>query len=149
MMSVSPSHLETLVTATSRLITLMNQEVELLRLMRVGEISGLQKEKQELTALYEDSLAVLAAEPAALEAVEPALRDELAELAKRFDAAVIENTRALSAVKDSHDRLLQTIVDLVSENRSKQKAYTAEGALDNRRGGRNAPTLSLTLDQSL
>lgn len=148
-MSDNPLHLETLVNATSRLINLMNQEVALLRQMRVGEIAGLQKEKQELTKLYEDSLAVLSGEPGVLEAVEPALRQELAELAKLFDAAVIENTRALSAVKDSHDRLLQTIVDLVSENRSKQKAYTAEGALDNQRGGRNAPTLSLTLDQSL
>jgi hypothetical protein len=148
-MTTNPLHIETLVTATSRLIALMNKEVELLRGMRVGEINELQNEKQELTKLYEDSLVIVAAEPALLEALEPALRQELTELAKRFDTAVLENTRALSAVKESHDRLLQTIVDTVSENRSKQKAYTAEGALDNPRGRRNAPALSLTLDQSL
>ncbi len=149
-MTAQPTkHLQTLILAASRLIVLMNHEVELLRAMRVGEISELQKEKQELTVLYEDALQMLSVEPELLEAMEPALRTELTELATRFDAAVCENTRALNAVKASHDQLLQAIVDAVSENRSKQKAYTAQGALDNSLKGRNAPTLSLTLDQRL
>jgi hypothetical protein len=149
MMSAKPFQIDTLVTAASRLINVMNREVELLRAMRVKEISDMQGEKLELTALYEEALAMLASEPELLAALEPVLKEELALLANRFDAAVVANTLALSAVKDSHDRLLQTIVDSVAENRSKQKAYTADGALDNPRGGRNAPTLSLTLDQSL
>lgn len=148
-MSANPLQINTLVMAASRLINLMNKEVQLLREMRVREISDLQGEKLELTALYEEALAMLAAEPDVMEALEPALKDELALLASRFDAAVLDNTRALSAVKDSHDRLLQAIVDSVAENRSKQKAYTANGALDNPRTGRNAPAISLTLDQNL
>jgi hypothetical protein len=149
MTTQSPKHFEVLILAASRLIVLMNHEVELLRAMRVGEIRDLQTEKQELTVLYEDALQMLSAEPELLEAMEPAMRTELTELAARFDEAVCENTRALNAVKASHDQLLQAIVDAVSENRSKQKAYTAQGALDNPRKGRNAPTLSLTLDQRL
>ena len=149
-MSTKPAeHFQTLVTATSRLIVLMDHEVELLRAMRVSEISDLQTEKQELTVLYEEALQMLADNPELLEAMEPALRSELTELAMRFDAAVCENTKALNAVKSSHDQLLQAIVDAVSENRSRQKAYTAEGALDNPRKSRTAPTLSLTLDQRL
>ena len=149
MSAQAPESFEILITAASRLIVLMNKEVELLRAMRVGEISDLQQEKQELTVLYEEALQMLAAEPDLLEAMEPALRTELAELAIKFDAAVNENTRALNAVKASHDQLLQAIVDAVSENRAKQKAYTASGALDDPRKCRNAPTLSLTLDQRL
>lgn len=140
---------ETLILAASRLIALMNHEVELLRAMRVSEISALQQEKQELTVLYEEAMGVLSADPEMLAAMEPALKNELTDLAARFDDAVGANTRALTAVKASHDQLLQTIVDAVSENRSRQKAYTAQGALDNPRKGRNAPVLSLTLDQSL
>lgn len=140
---------ETLIMAASRLISLMDHEVELLRAMRVGEISALQEEKRELTGLYEEAVQTLTVEPEILEAMEPALRTELADLAKRFDTAVCENTRALSAVKSSHDQLLQSIVDAVAENRSKQKPYTAQGALDNPRRGRNAPTLSLSFDQRL
>ena len=149
MTASSTIQIETLILSASRLIAVMNKEVEMLRSLHVSEIGDLQKEKQELTVLYEDSVEMLAADPDALDALEPALRAELAELAKRFDAAVSENTQALNAVKQSHDRLLQMIVDSVAENRSKQKAYTAQGALDNPRKGRNAPTLSLTLDQRL
>ena len=74
-MTAQPTkHLETLILAASRLIVLMNHEVELLRVMRVGEIGALQKEKQELTILYEDALQMLSVEPELLEAMEPALR---------------------------------------------------------------------------
>ena len=60
-MSTKPAeHFQTLVTATSRLIVLMDHEVELLRAMRVSEISDLQTEKQELTVLYEEALQMLA-----------------------------------------------------------------------------------------
>ena len=130
---------ETLVSAASRLVVLMNQEVALLRAM----------EKQELTVQYEEAVRTLTAEPELLEAMEPAMRSELAEMAVRFDGAVSENARALDAVKTSHDQLLQAIVDAVAETRSRQKAYTAQGSLDNPRKGRNASTLSLTLDQRL
>lgn len=142
-------HFDTLMISASRLIVLMNHEVALLRTMRVGDIAALQTEKQELTILYEDALQMLSAEPELLEAMEPAMRSELTDLATRFDAAVGENTRALNAVKASHDQLLQAIVDSISENRAKQRAYTAQGALDHPRKGRNAPALSLSLDRQL
>lgn len=144
-----PQEFETLISVTSRLIALMNHEVELLRAMRVSEIGALQKEKHELTAVYEEAVQMLAAEPALLEAMEPALQVEFSELAMKFDAAVCENSQALDAVKTAHDQLLQAIVDAVSENRSRQRAYTAQGALDNRRPGRSATALSLTYDRRL
>jgi hypothetical protein len=100
-----PKQFESLVSAASRLIVLMNHEVELLRAMRVGEISALQQEKQELTVLYEDALQSLSGDPEVLEALEPAMRAELTNLAAQFDEAVCENTRALTAVKVSHDHL--------------------------------------------
>jgi phage-related minor tail protein len=140
---------ETLVSVTSRLVVLMNQEVALLRAMRVSEIAALQPEKQELTVLYEEAVRTLSAEPELLEAMEPAMRSELAEMAVRFDEAVSANTRALDAVKTSHDQLLQAIVDAVSESRSRQKTYTAQGSLESPRKGRGTSTLSLTLDQRL
>lgn len=143
------TRVEQLIRAAGRLIDVMNREVDMLRAMRVGEIGALQPEKRQLTIEYEDAIAALAAEPALLQAMEPALRAELAAVAQRFDAAVDENARALNAVRESHDRLLRAIVEAVSEQRSRQKAYTAKGALDNPRAGRRAPTISLTVDQRL
>lgn len=138
-----------LIRAASRLIEVMNREVEMLRAMRVADIGALQPEKRQLTIEYEESVAALAAEPELLRALEPALRAELAAVAARFDAAVAENARALNVVRESHDRLLHAIVEAVAEQRSRQKAYTAKGALDNPRAGRRAPTISLSVDQRL
>jgi len=148
---ISPANTQAtqLIRAASRLIEVMDREVGMLRAMRVGEIRALQPEKRQLTVEYEESVAALAAEPELLRALEPALRAELAAVAARFDAAVTENTRALNAVRESHDRLLRAIVEAVAEQRSRQKGYTDKGALDNPRAGRRAPAISLSVDQRL
>lgn len=149
MTATTPPQIEQIIRVASRLIDVMNREITLLRAMQVTEITALQQEKRDLTVLYEEGVAALAAEPAMLQAMAPALRAELEAVAARFDAAVDENARALNAVRESHDRLLRAIVDAVAEQRSRQKAYTAKGALDNQRSGRRAPTISLSVDQRL
>tara|TARA_Y100001936_G_scaffold194265_1_gene194099 strand:+ start:40596 stop:41045 length:450 start_codon:yes stop_codon:yes gene_type:complete len=140
---------EPLIRVTSRLIGVLDSEVDMLRAMQVDEIENLQAEKKDLTVLYEETVRSLAAQPEALEAVEPALRTELSELAGRFDTALAENARALNAVRDSHDRLLKAIVDAVSENRAKEKGYTRDGKLGDLQKGRNSPSLSLSVDRQL
>ncbi|MBK18591.1 MAG: hypothetical protein CMM52_07125 [Rhodospirillaceae bacterium] len=140
---------EALIRVTSRLIGVLDSEVDMLRAMQVDEIENLQAEKKDLTVLYEETVRSLAAQPEALEAVEPALRTELSELAGRFDTALAENARALNAVRDSHDRLLKAIVDAVSENRAKEKGYTRDGKLGDLQKGRNSPSLSLSVDRQL
>ncbi len=141
--------IEALIQVASRLIGVMNSEVEMLRAMRVGDIDSLQREKHDLTVLYEERIHALAEQPEALEAVEPALRSELNALALRFDIALSENTRALHAVRESHNRLLKAIVDAVANNRAQERAYTAKGGLDKPRQRRAGDTMSLSLDRRL
>lgn len=140
---------ETLIRVTSRLIDVMQREIAFLRTMRIAEIAALQEEKATLVAAYEDGIRHLAADPAALNAVEPALRAELTRLAPRFDGVVAENGRALQAVRDSHRRLVRTIVDAVAESGSRHAAYSASGATPKPPGGRRNARLSLALDQRL
>ncbi|NKB20119.1 MAG: hypothetical protein GKS01_06180 [Alphaproteobacteria bacterium] len=143
------NQVEALIRVTSRLIGVLNSEVEMLRAMQVNEIENLQGEKKDLTILYEETIRSLAAQPEALAALEPALRMELSELAGRFDIALAENARALNAVRDSHDRLLKAIVDAVSENRAKEKGYTRDGKLGDQHKGRSTQSLSLSVDRQL
>lgn len=141
--------IETLIRVTSRLIGVLNHEVEMLRAMRIQEIEKLQDEKSMLTTAYENCVRALKADPSALAALEPALRQELDALARRFDDALSDNARALNAVRESHDRLLAAIVDAVASERASRKGYGANGAFDRRRNSRSAPTLSLSFDQRL
>lgn len=148
-MTTANPQINTLIRVTSQLINILDREIELLRVMRVSDIVPLQKEKHDLTIVYEESIGLLATKPDVLEALEPAVRLELANLAARFDAVLAENARALNTVKDSHDRLLRAIVDAVEDKRSSQKAYTATGALDRPRGRRAPPTAPLSVDRRL
>ena len=140
---------EALIQVASRLVGVMNSEVEMLRAMRVGDIDSVQQEKHDLTILYEERIHALAEQPDALEALEPALRSELNALALRFDISLSENTRALHAVREAHNRLLKAIVDAVANNRAQNRAYTAKGGLNKPRQRRAADTLSLSLDRRL
>lgn len=143
------SNIESLILVTSRLIGVLNHEVEMLRAMRISDIEKLQDEKTTLTLAYENCVRALQADPSALAAVEPAVRRELDALAQRFDEALSSNARALNAVRESHDRLLAAIVDAVASKRANQKGYGANGAFDRRRGNRTASVISLSLDQRL
>lgn len=143
------SQVETLIKVTSRLIGVLDREVEMLREMRISDIETLRPEKNELTLAYEQAVRALSVEPEKLAAIEPALRDTLAELAQRFDGALAANARALSAVRDSHDRLLKTVVDAVADNRARQKAYNATGSFETGQRTPRSPALSLSFDRSL
>jgi len=140
---------ESLIRIASRLIELLCREVEMLRAMRVADIESLRTEKQDLTIAYEQGVKTLAAAPGALEAIEPALKEALADVARQFDGALAENARAINAVRDSHERLLKAIVDAVAEQRAREKSYAAYGRFSAPRRNRRVPGLSLTLDRRL
>lgn len=144
-MTVS-SHVEALIRTASRLIALIEREVDLLRSMRPGEIGPLQAEKAALATAYQEHLAALSAEPAAVAALEPALRAELSALAERLETLVGENERAVVAAQEAHTRLLKAIVEAVQESKGRNAGYAPP------RPGRRAPrhgAISLSVDRSL
>lgn len=141
--------IEALIKITSRLMGVLDREIEMLREMRISEIETLRDEKNELTLAYEQTVRVIAADPDKLADIEPALRDTLADLAQRLDGTLATNARALSAVRESHDRLLKAVVDAVTDSRARQKAYNAKGSFETDHRMPRAATLSLTFDRSL
>ncbi len=141
--------IESLIRVTSRLIGLLDREVEMLREMRISDIDALRDEKNELTLAYEQAVRVIAAEPKQMAAIEPVLRETLSELAQRFDSALATNAQALHAVRESHDRLLKAVVDAVADSRAHQKAYNAKGSFETDLRTPRTTTLSLTFDRSL
>ena len=149
MSKVTTEQVESLIKVASRLIDLMNREVGFLREMKVAEIEPLQEDKAALTAMYEQRIREIDAESGALEALEPALREELSDIAHKFDATLAHNLIALNGVRESHDRMMKAIVDAATEHKARQAGYGNDGTLV---GGRVRPggeTLSLTLDRRL
>ena len=83
-----PLKVEALIHIASRLISVLEREVSFLREMKSSEVAGLQPEKMQLVVAYEDHVRALASTPDILENVSPALHDEFATVAERFDAAM-------------------------------------------------------------
>lgn len=144
------SKVETLIRVASRLISVLEREVQYLKEMKSPDVAALQSEKMQLVVAYEEHVRSLAATPEALENIAPAIQDEFADIAERFDAAMTENRRALSAAHDAQERFLNAIVKAAEEKRASFHAYSPAGKMstgDNRNAGMGP--LSLTLDSQI
>lgn len=135
--------MESLIEVASRLIELMNREVEILRAMRPADLEGLRDEKFSLIAVYEEQYRALSENKDALALVAPAVQKEFADVAHRFGRAMAENGRALTAAKVAHERMMGAIVDAVQANKKSGSGYSATGDADQSAA---ASPVSLSLD---
>lgn len=145
-----PANVEALIRVASRLVSVLEREVGYLREMKSADVATLQPEKMQLVVAYEEQVRALAAAPDTLKKIAPAIQDEFAEIAERFDSAMTENRRALSAARDAQDRFMNAIVKAAEEKRASFHAYSPTGTLsvnDKRKTG--AGPLSLTLNSHI
>jgi hypothetical protein len=141
--------IEALIAVGSRLVELMEREIQMLHAMRPGDIGALQKDKDSLVAAYEEHLAVFKDEPKLIAALASPIRDELARIAARLNATVAANERALAAAKAANERLLKAVVDAVAAERDRTATYARNGRRGSPAAARNAAPVSVSLDTRL
>ena len=144
------ANVEALIKIASRLISVLEQEVEQLRAMKPAGVAALQENKMQLVVAYEEQVRALSASPDALNRIRPALQEEFADIAERFDAAMTENRRALATAHEAQERFLAAVVRAAEEKRSGFQTYSAGGTLPDPKA-RNAGMgpLSLSVNQQL
>ncbi len=138
-----------LLQVTSRLIAVLEREVELLRKPPSTGLEALQEEKSTLTTAYESQARSLTGHPELLEALQPVLRAELKRVTGRFQSAVAANEMALRAARETTQRVLQAIADELDKNRCDTAGYSAQGCAATSSRRTSGPPLSITLDQRL
>ena len=143
------SQVNDLLQVTSRLIAVLEREVELLRAVPSTEFEALQEEKSALTAAYESQARSLTGHPQLLEALQPVLRAELKRVTSRFQSAVAANEMALRAARETTQRVLQAIADELDKNRHDNAGYSAQGCAASSSRRTSGSPLSITLDQRL
>ena len=89
------SKVETLIRVASRLISVLEREVQFLKEMKSSEVATLQSEKMQLVVAYEEHVRALAATPDTLKNVAPAIQDEFADIAERFGRERLEQLYGL------------------------------------------------------
>ncbi len=143
------SQVNDLIRVTSRLIAVLEREVELLHTLPTSGIETLQEEKSALTAAYESQTRSLSGSPELLEALQPVLRAELKQVTGRFRSTVSANEAALRAARETSQRVLQAIADELDKNRCNQAGYSAQGRVTPSSRRTTRPPLSISLDQRL
>lgn len=143
------SQVNDLLHVTSRLITVLEREVALLRSVPSTELEQLQQEKSTLTAAYESQARSLAGQPRLLEALEPVLRSELARVSGRFQSALAANERALRAARDTSQRVLQAIADEIDKTQRENAGYSSSGQTASAARPGSAPPVSIAVDKRL
>ena len=137
-----------LIRITSRLIGVLEREIENVRLMRPSEIQVLQQEKSDLTAALEAEIAALRRDAAAIEQIAPALRQELRTAMEKFQTTLARSVAETHAAKDATDRVLHAIAAELQERSRASRPYADNrGAPQNARLGRDP--VSLTFNQSV
>lgn len=138
-----------LIAITSRLIVLMEKEVERLRTRRHRELAALQEEKASLARAYETLIRELRKDPATMRSVAPALRAELVAETEKFQSALARNEASLRSAMEVNSRVLEAVAEAVAESQRKNAGYSRSGALA--RPGDHGPqaTAPMTLDRTL
>ncbi|MBA4098266.1 MAG: hypothetical protein C0484_16065 [Rhodospirillum sp.] len=132
------SRMADLLAITSRLISCMEREVELLRAMKPKDLRQLQHDKSTLSDAYRAFVLALKEPDMAADAVTDVLKEELTEATERFQAALQDNLRALRAMRDVNERVMRAVVEALEEPRLQVTGYNQRGAL---RRGRRQPAI--------
>jgi flagellar biosynthesis/type III secretory pathway chaperone len=148
MITLESRRIDDLIAITSRLSDLMHRETTMLGEMRGGEIASLQEEKHTLAVAYEREMKRLDEHPEEFATVEPEKQAKLLEQVGVFKEVAVKNERVLHAARETNQRLLQAIVEAVTEQRARH-GYSATGAAENAAASDSAAGLSLSLDQQL
>jgi flagellar biosynthesis/type III secretory pathway chaperone len=143
------SRIDGLIQITSRLITVLEREVEMLRKPPSDGLKALQEEKSALTAAYESQARSLAGHPELLQALQPVLRAELERVTSRFQSAVSTNEAALRAARETTQRVLQAIADELDKNRRDKAGYSPSGYGCTTSFGGGSQPISIALDENL
>ena len=134
---------------TTRLIGVLEREIDMLRAMKPSEIQSLQQDKIVLSAAYEAQVKALKGDPEILRGVSPDLRADLKSVIERFQSTLSENERGLRAARDVSERVLRAIADELEQRQNKNKGYAPAGPLPASPRGTASRPLSVAYDERL
>lgn len=146
-MSNPAARLNDLVTVLERLETVMSQETELLRRVRISESAPFALEKQRLAEVYAEMHQQLVEDPSPLSILTESQRQGLRDMLAHFRKTTEANERAVKACKTVSERVIQTVVEAVKNKRVEHAGYGANGVIG--AGWKEPKAVSLAFNQQV
>jgi hypothetical protein len=144
-MSNPAARLNELVVVLERLDTLMTEETELLRQMRISDAAPAAAEKQRLADVYSNLHQQMVDDPTPLSILTESQRQGLRDMLSRFRKTTEANERAVKACKTVSERVIQTVVAAAKSKRVENASYGANGMLGG--GWKEQKAVSVALNQ--
>jgi flagellar biosynthesis/type III secretory pathway chaperone len=139
------ARLNELVTVLERLETVMAQETELLRRVKISESAPFAAEKQRLAEVYSHLHQQMVEDPAPLSILNESQRQGLRDMLAHFRKTAEANERAVKACKTVSERVIQTVIDAVKQKRVEHASYGSNGIIGT--GWKEQKGISLTIDR--
>lgn len=131
--------IDDLMDVTARLADVLEAETRHLRLMEVDALAKLHEKKVELTLTLESYQRLLKSQPGLLKDADERKLKEFAELSEELTALVEENFRRTAVARAVNQRVVQTIIEAMSEQ-------THTGAYNRYGGSSLKQDMSLSLN---
>lgn len=138
-----------LIVITGRLIELLECENDALKNHNPEVIHALLDDKATLSRVYESRYKGLSEKPEALNHIDPALRDELSNLAKKVDICIQENGKLLHVAIEANRRVVDLIAEAVQEQQPGAGTYSSNAQASNQGANAASQRVALSLDQTL
>lgn len=144
--AVGAADIDALTNITRRLTDLLTAEIAALRGMRPKDIVPLQDEKAALTDQYQRLLQKLKEQGVTPGSLDPASAIVLKESTALLNDVIVNNKRAIEAVKIVNERVLHIVAEEIARQRNPAHAYTGDGQLADARAGAARRAGPLRLD---
>jgi hypothetical protein len=139
--------LNELVVVLDRLEQVLEAETDCLQRMRVEEAAKLLPDKSRLAHSYERLQTGLAEDPTPFKLLTAGQRQGLNDIMFRFRRVLADNERAILAAKSVGEKVIETIIDVVKQDRLANAGYSAAGVISaGKRGGKG---VVLSLNQAV
>ncbi len=115
-----------LITLMRELKAVLERENALLRSMGIEELRALQEEKLALADAYEIEVRRLRGSPEFVGALEPEIRELLAETTRELQATMRTNVTALAAAKLVVERIARHLAEILGGQRQRHGGGAAE-----------------------
>lgn len=138
-----------LIVITGRLAALLERENEALRNRRNKDLNEILDEKVTLGRVYESRIMGLAEDEAALNEVDPELRERLRGVGEKVKGLIEENADLLRVAIESNRRVVNMIAEAVKASVPSAGTYSETGAAspqDHRAAPKN---VAISLDRTL
>jgi len=125
----STINFDDVIIVIKRLTELLNQEIQMIKEMKLAQIHTLQDEKIKLLTLMENFKEVISESPEILDSIDKSTKDKLIAVNENFENLVNEDGEQLIKARKVHGIIMESIRKVLDDQRKQTMGYNGQGVV--------------------